>query len=448
MTQRKATAQKILMLGVDGMDPSLTRKYVDMGIMPNVKQYIERGACRADLGMLGGHPTVTPPMWTTLATGCYANVHGITGFYRASKTGDNSRVAYNFDSRLCHAEPLWNVTAEAGLKTMVWHWPGSAWPPTSDNPNLMVVDGTSPGSVNMAVATVDKEFVVEASVDTPAVTYLEHGQMAAEMPCVVEDLDLEEAAKGAEESSMDAKIKAGKKTDISDFNTSIDKCSIITRIDQMSTGITELGIDIQKSPIKEASGWAFAPADAKEFTLMFSHGMIRRPALIVKGDSGNYEKVMIYKNKKETEPIAVLELLKMVPQIVDEAIKGTKRFRANRNLRLLTLDPNGESLSIYVSAAMDMDNDSVFHPKRLFKEVTENVGYPTPTSMLGHQEDRLITDCMLANWYVTADWQAKALHHVIESEDLDVVFSHFHAIDLQKTDAVKKGVTDRGEDQA
>lgn len=435
MTQRKATANKILLLGVDGMDPRLTRKYVDMGIMPNVKQYIERGAAREDLGMLGGHPTVTPPMWTTLATGCYANVHGITGFYRASASGDSSRVAYNFDSRLCHAEPLWNVTAEAGLKTMVWHWPGSAWPPTSDNPNLMVVDGTSPGSVNMAVATVDKEFLVEASVDTPAVTYLEHGQMEADMPCVVEDLDLDEAAKNASEADamagIEAKLKAGKRTDISDFNTSIDKCAIITKMEQMSTAITELGIDVQKSPIKEAHGWAFAPADAKEFTLMYSHGMVRRPALIVKGDSGNYEKVMIYKNKKETEPIAVLEPMKMVPQIVDEAIKGTKRFRANRNMRLLDLAPNGESLRIYVSAAMDMDNDSVFHPKRLFKEVTENVGYPTPTSMLGHQEDLLITDCMLANWYVTADWQARALHHVIESEDLDVVFSHFHAIDLQ-----------------
>ena len=50
--------------------------------MPHVKQLIERGGCREDLVLLGGHPTVTPPMWTTLATGCYANVHGITGFYR------------------------------------------------------------------------------------------------------------------------------------------------------------------------------------------------------------------------------------------------------------------------------------------------------------------------------------------------------------------------------
>ena len=123
MLKREAAADKILLLGVDGLDPRLTRKYVDMGIMPNVKKYIERGACREDLVMLGGHPTVTPPMWTTLATGCYANVHGITGFYRCGS--DIDLTDYNLDSRNCKAEPLWNAFAEAGKKTLVWHWPGS-----------------------------------------------------------------------------------------------------------------------------------------------------------------------------------------------------------------------------------------------------------------------------------------------------------------------------------
>ena len=66
---RKAAAEKILLLGVDGMDPRLTRKYVDEGKLPHVKKLIERGACREDLVLLGAQPTVTPPMWTTLATG-------------------------------------------------------------------------------------------------------------------------------------------------------------------------------------------------------------------------------------------------------------------------------------------------------------------------------------------------------------------------------------------
>ena len=76
---RKTINDKILLLGVDGLDPRLTQKYVAEGKLPNLAEYIRRGASAKDLVLLGGHPTVTPPMWTTLATGCYANVHGITG---------------------------------------------------------------------------------------------------------------------------------------------------------------------------------------------------------------------------------------------------------------------------------------------------------------------------------------------------------------------------------
>ena len=39
-----ALTDKVLMLGVDGLDPSLTRKFVDQGKLPNIKKFIERGA--------------------------------------------------------------------------------------------------------------------------------------------------------------------------------------------------------------------------------------------------------------------------------------------------------------------------------------------------------------------------------------------------------------------
>ena len=165
-------AEKLFVLGIDGMDPRLTVKYVKKGLMPNTKKLIERGACREDLVMLGGHPTVTPPMWTTLATGAYPCTHGITAFSRPSDTVPGAFV-YNLDSRNCKAEPLWNVTAEAGLKTLVFHWPGSSWPPTSDSPNLHVVDGTQPPAVNMGVAMVEHELIVVASDKTEAVHYRE-----------------------------------------------------------------------------------------------------------------------------------------------------------------------------------------------------------------------------------------------------------------------------------
>ena len=79
---QEVLSKKLMVLGVDGMDPRLSRKYVDEGKMPNLKKIIERGAQRDDLVLLGAQPTVTPPQWTTLATGAYPSTHGITQFSR------------------------------------------------------------------------------------------------------------------------------------------------------------------------------------------------------------------------------------------------------------------------------------------------------------------------------------------------------------------------------
>lgn len=427
---RKSLNGKLLALGIDALDPRFARRCVDKGIMPNLKKFMERGACREDLVMLGGHPTVTPPMWTTMATGCYANVHGITGFYRKSDTGNLDTIEYNLDSRLCKAEPLWNVSAEAGLKTLVWHWPGSAWPPTSDSENLYVVDGTSPGSVGMAVAQCDTEFLLGGNKDFTEVTFKTKAATGSVAPCVVTDLDLDDQEADSPGLAGVAASKDGLK-------------NLITNASMQGHTITELALDMVQTPIKSASGWVAAPEDALEMTLLLSGGLIRRPCLLLKNDAGEYDHVAIYKNKKATEPIAIVHKEKMAVEVVDEAIQNDMHIRANRNMKILDMAPDGSTISMWISAAMDMDNDSAWHPKRLFKEVTENCGYPTPTSMIGHQDPKLITDCMLANWYATMDWQIASLHYLIENEGIEVIFSHMHSVDLQMHMFIKHLATTR-----
>ena len=180
--------QKLIVLGLDGMDPSMVKKFMAEGIMPNTKRFLEHASYRDDLVMLGGHPTITPPMWTTISTGAYANTHGITDFY-ANNDEDIIGVFNNFDSTKCRAEQLWNVTAEAGYKTLVWTWPGSSWPPTSDNPNLMVVDGTTPETLNAGVASVDGEMVLVASPEVAAPTFRARSASDSHIPCMVNELE-------------------------------------------------------------------------------------------------------------------------------------------------------------------------------------------------------------------------------------------------------------------
>ena len=412
-----AKASKVAVLGVDAMDPRLTRKYIDMGIMPNTKKLLEAGAAREDLVLLG----VTPPQWTTLATGAYPSTHGITAFYRQG--GDLDMVNLNFDSTKCHAEQMWNVTAEAGKKTLVWHWPGSAWPPSSDSENLHVVDGTSPGGVNMSSAQVDGEFIVMASDKNETIEYRSGAMTDAKVPCVVTGLgdDKPKQKSGGMASLMQRKMEDG------------FRLYIVNPNKDGQGGSNAIPADIAFSSIKPAEKWAAEiPADAKEFVILLSGGLIRRPALILKGEDGKYDHIAIYKNKKQLEPMVTIKNREYVRDIVDDCMKGDDMIKASRDMRVLEIAEDGSKVKMWVSASMNIEADMMWHPRALYKEIVDNVGYPSPCSTLGFGDFELIYDCMHQCWEHVADFQADSLNYLMENNDYEVVFSHFHAPDLQK----------------
>lgn len=425
MKPNSPLSEKILCLGVDGLDPRLTRKYVDEGKMPHVKQLIERGACREDLVLLGGHPTVTPPMWTTLATGCYANVHGITGFYRmpdlSDPENDLDEQAYNLDSRNCKAEPLWNVFAEAGKKTLVWHWPGSSWPPTSDNPNLYVVDGTVPGSVNVS-AQVEKEFFFIARDDIEIPNFIPAGAQNIQAACVIEDVQVERdvAPVGFADKGLGAMVSVPPHRSL-----------IIDTLHQGQWGSLFGKQDVAVSSIKPAKGWENAPEDALECAMYLSKGAVRRPILILKNEDGKYDRIAIYKSKKSTEPICTIHNGEFKREVIDVSLVNDKEIVVNRNMALIELSEDGTNVRMWVSNAMNTNASDFWHPQSLYHELAAKIGFPPPTCMIGSQEKDLIHDVMLQNWYSIADYQAAALKYMIEEKDVEVIFSHFHSVDLQ-----------------
>ncbi|MFR6290761.1 MAG: alkaline phosphatase family protein [Peptococcaceae bacterium] len=430
---RQASADKIFVLGIDGMDPRLTRKFVDEGKMPNTKKLMEMGSCREDLVMLGAQPTVTPPMWTTMATGAYPNTHGITCFFRQSKEHLHYKE-YNLDSRNCQAEQLWNVFAEAGKKTLVWQWPGSSWPPSSQNPNLHVVDGTQPAAVNMGSATVDMDFVLSANVKTPEVTFRAKAASDENVPCVLTDV----------KAASDEETPAVEKENVTEGLSPAEKLSvtegypkIILKPEDGEGQLSDAPFDVVVSPIKDAHGWVDAPADAKEFTMLLAKGLIRRPGLILKNEQGVYDHVAIYKNKKAEEPIVVLENDVFTSDIIDEGMKGDEKVLACRSMRLLDIAEDGTSLKIWVSGGLDISNDTLWHPHSLFETVTENAGYPRLFAILGGANKNLLQKCMLPSWDNSLDWNARALNYLMENEGYDVVFSQVHNVDLEGHIVVK-----------
>jgi len=408
----KAIAEKIFVLGVDAMDPRLTKKFLAKGILPNTQKLLAAGAAREDLVLLGGHPTVTPPMWTTLSTGAYPITHGIATYYRKSSKGQEYQD-YNLDSHLCKAEQLWNCFVEANKKTLVFFWPGCSWPPTSDSPLLHVVDGTQPGTVNMGVATVDSDTVLMANSQIKELTYqAKAASDIANIPCVETDLHVVETSFDVHDTIGTASLKR-----------------IILKDSDGQGMLSDQPFDVVMAPIKEASGWDNAPEGAKEVTMLFGHGMVRRVGLILPNNEGKYDRVAFYKNKHSKEPLYTLQVGQMESNIIDEVIHDDTKYMARRSGRLLNIAEDGSMLKIWFSGALDIANNTLWSPKSLYDTVTASAGYPPIETMLGGGDEQLLRDCMLAQWDVVADWQGKAIHALMEENNYDVVFSHFHSID-------------------
>ena len=424
-----------MVLGVDGMDPKLTKKFVDEGLMPNVKKYMELGVCRDDLQMLGSQPTVTPAQWTTLAVGANPNVHGICQFSR-QVPGAINVTGYNLDSRLCKAEPVWNCFAEAGKKTAVFHWPGSAWPPTSDSDNLYVIDGTCPGVVGMAAMGREGDLFINASEKFTETTFIPKGNAGGTQPCVIEELPegILQSARGAgmsDASNAQRKV-TGEVVEKMKYSDATMTNIIMNPYDGwgIGTGRSNQVLDVARSTIKPAKGWVDAPEGAKEMTILFSGGFMRRPCLILKNEDGIYDTLAIYRSKKSSEPLGVIKCGEMLYDYIDDVLKNDVVYKTNRNIRVMSMAEDGSEVSIFASSAMDLNCDEVIHPQRLHQALLENAGPFPPQCQLYTQSEEVATNCMIPCWEHEAHWYEKAFDYLIEKEGVEVIFSHFHAIDM------------------
>ncbi len=429
---------KVLVLGLDGMDPDVTRRMVDAGKMPNVQKLLEVGAARKDLELLGAMPTITPAQWTTLACGCYPNLHGVTDFWNQDPE-ELDGIIYGLDSRLCQAEQLWNVTAEAGKKTLVWQWPGSSWPPTSDSENLFVVDGTQPASVNYSIANIDIEKYVVASTEFTENKFIDHinsgnaGDAATD--CVIDKLDLDD----------DTEEQETEGTDYSDFKFTKDnkaqlllnryKMMKIKNIDLYDTkaaggALAKVPFDKIESTITEPSNWAFeVPAGAKEFAVYTSEGKLKRPCLILQNAEGKYDTVVVYKTKKDETPLCTLQGDKIATDVLDDCYENGVKKLTSRWYKVLELAEDGSKVRMWMSTAFKVDCDDRWSPKSIYKDVVANCGQVPPFTQMGGTALEFAQKILTPSWRENALWQARAINYMIAEKGVEVVFSHHHFID-------------------
>ncbi len=74
---RNAQAKRVIILGLDGMDPGLATKFMREGRMPNFAKLAERGVFRA---LDTSNPSMSPVAWSSFTTGTDPSSHGIFDF--------------------------------------------------------------------------------------------------------------------------------------------------------------------------------------------------------------------------------------------------------------------------------------------------------------------------------------------------------------------------------
>ena len=73
----RRTSERVFVIGFDGMDPTLTRRFMDEGKLPNLKKLAEAGTFRT-LGTT--QPSESPVAWASFATGVNPGKHNIYDF--------------------------------------------------------------------------------------------------------------------------------------------------------------------------------------------------------------------------------------------------------------------------------------------------------------------------------------------------------------------------------
>lgn len=416
--------RKIIVVGIDGMDPRLAKKYLDAGKMPNLKKLLKRGSAREDLVMLGAVPTITPPMWTTLCTGAYPGTHGITDFWNQHPT-ELDTLVYSLDSRNCKAEQLWNVLAEEGRKTLVWHWPGSSWPPTSDSPNLSVVEGTTPSDINFVNGSMEFEKFIWAKpeFEESASYQIEEEDHSSGAGCIISGVDLaDEKAEKKMNNAMDT------------LQSNTLKAILMSEHEGEKAGAEKFeetmydrSVKVQLRPCKN---WKMElPEGAKEFSIPVSNGLERRIGLIVPNKNGIYDTIKVYKNKRTEEPLVVISGHDVIPPSYDDVLKNGERVEVTRTYLLVDLAEDGSEVLLYVGRAMKVDMPDLFHPKRLYKEIFDNVGPVPGVTIMGGRTAESWFSVDAKTWDFYAKWQADCINYLIKEEGYEMIFSHLHNVD-------------------
>jgi predicted AlkP superfamily phosphohydrolase/phosphomutase/Tfp pilus assembly protein PilF len=118
----RSSPTRVVIFALDGADWELIHELADDGRLPNIRA-LTNGGTTASMQTI--QPTVSPMVWTTVATGLTPDRHGVIDFI------DRVHGA-PVDAYSRRTPALWDIADAFGRTSLVTAWWG-AWPPTAPN---------------------------------------------------------------------------------------------------------------------------------------------------------------------------------------------------------------------------------------------------------------------------------------------------------------------------
>lgn len=154
MTSEKPT-NRVLLIGWDGADWNMIAPLLENGQMPNLERFIGAGV----MGNIASlTPMLSPILWTSIATGKYADKHEILGFAEPDGASGNIRPVTSTSRK---SKAIWNILSQHGLTAGVVNWFASH--PAEEIDGYIVTD-----HFGHVVAPPDEEWPVPAGSVHPA----------------------------------------------------------------------------------------------------------------------------------------------------------------------------------------------------------------------------------------------------------------------------------------
>ena len=424
--------KRAMVIGLDAADPVQVKRLMAEGKMPNLKKLLESGVANENLAMIGCLPSVTPPNWTSIATGCWPRTHGIT-CYGNQTLGEGLDIEnVNWTSENVTADFIWESFAKEGKRSIALSY-CSAWPPRdTTNDKTVIIDGS--GVTPFLRCNGDYQKIITLAEGDFQMEFIPHAVKSDNKDCIIMGDQYEEMKKKSVDSRANG-IAWAMPAGVLSYPTAPEDLEEEAKTSDHEESYRPSKADKIKTPLKDPTNWSFElPAGAKEATVILANGTIRRFFVVTASDGVHYDTVTVYKNKRTKEPLGSVSGIGNWSEkfIYDYYMIDDFEHKVAYKLYLCDMAADGSEALIFMSHATDMDNVEYFYPQAIGNKMYDEIGPMLQFASVNVRGDHKENDKIVFDSYAKegCEWFAKASHWLFkEYPDWQCFYVHIHSID-------------------